>query len=131
MRKNILKPLFIILTAVILFNLNFGNILAATTPQDINQAANDLATGSPIKSPDDIFNILAKILRYVYTIFFITAVIFIIVAAFGFLTARDDPAKIKSARAQLYWAAVAIAIALISVGAAQIIRAFITPTTLT
>lgn len=92
---------------------------------DIQQQAEELAEGSPIKSPEQIFGVLANILRYAYTIFFIVAIIFILIAAFNFLTAKDNPEKVKSARSQILWAAVAIAIALISVGAANIIYRFI------
>ena len=92
---------------------------------DIRQQAEEMAQDSPIKTPDAIFDILAGILRYAYTIFFIVAIIFILIAAFNFLTAKDNPEKVKSARSQLMWAAVAIAIALISVGAANIVLRFL------
>ena len=94
-------------------------------PMTTEQAAKELAKGSKITDPQHIFTILTKIVRYTYTIFFIVAIIFIIIAAFSFLTAQGDPEKIKGARAQILWAVVAIAIALISVGAAQIIKTFI------
>ena len=94
-----------------------------------NQAITELCKSGncPIKTPDKIFDILAKIVQYAYTVFFIVAIIFIIIAAFNFLTAQGDPEKIKGARAQILWAVVAIAIALISVGAAQIIQTFLKP----
>jgi quinol-cytochrome oxidoreductase complex cytochrome b subunit len=101
--------------------------IAFAADYDMNQAAQDLAQGSLIKEPRDIFVILAKVVRYAYTIFFIVAVLFILVAAFNFLTAQGEPDKIKKARAQITWALVAIAIALISVNAAQIIKTFLTP----
>lgn len=100
-----------------------GVALAAN--YDLNSAAEQLAAGSPISAPDQIFSVLIKIVKYGYTIFFITAVLFILVAAFNFLTAKGDPAKITSARNQILWAIVAIVIALLSVGAAQIINNFI------
>lgn len=125
-KEIILKSVLIFSVIISLFGLLSENHLVFAQ-YDMNQAAQDLAQGSPIKEPSDIFKILAKIVQYTYTIFFIVAVIFIIVAAFNFLTAGGDPEKIKSARSQITWACVAIAIALISVAAAQIIKAFITP----
>ncbi len=104
--------------------LNTGNT-GNTGYNDIRQQAENLAQDSPIKTPEKIFDILAGILRYAYTIFFIVAIVFILIAAFNFLTAKDNPEKVKSARSQLMWAAVAIAIALISVGAANIILRFL------
>lgn len=92
---------------------------------NLDEAARTLAKGSPIDSPEKIFEILGRIVSWTYTIFFIVAVFFILVAAFNFLFARGDPEKIKSARSQILWAVVAIAVALISVGAAQIIKTFL------
>lgn len=118
--KNVFKK---IIPALVLLLLGGNAVLAGT--YDVGQAAQTLAQGSPVSTPDKIFQILAKVTRYVYTIFFIVAVIFIILAAFSFLTAKGDPEKINSSRSQILWAVVAIAIALISVGAAQIILLFI------
>jgi len=147
---NILKKSLIIFVISVLFGFTLNNAVFAQgyTPNplgteygqspfeygqgggntgynDIQQQAEEMAEDSPIKSPEQIFDILANILRYAYTIFFIVAIIFILVAAFNFLTAKDNPEKVKSARSQILWAAVAIAIALISVGAANIIYRFI------
>ena len=57
-----------------------------------------------------------------YQAFFIVAVGAVLLAAFTYLTAKDDPEKIKSATKQILWASVAIAIALVSVGANVIIK---------
>lgn len=92
---------------------------------DLNSAAQQLAAGSPISTPEKIFSILKRVVQYTYTIFFIVAVLFIIIAAFNFLNAKGDPAKINSARSQIFWAIVAIVIALLSVASAQIINNFI------
>jgi uncharacterized membrane protein YjgN (DUF898 family) len=124
-KRNILKKNLIILTVIALLMPVLILANNAVFAQDMEQAAKDLAKGAPISTPQQIFNILNKILQYVYTAFFIVAVIFILVAAFNFLTAKGDPEKIKGARSQILWAVVAIAIALISVGAANIILSFI------
>ncbi len=128
--KSIYKGLFIALALAGLFGfLVVENPVFAANPPSIESAAGELCkppAKCPIKNPDTILNILNKIVRYVYAAFFIVAIIFIIIAAFNFLTAQGDPEKIKGARAQILWACVAIAIALISVAAAQIIQKFIT-----
>lgn len=124
MKKNIYKGLFIALAFVGLFGFLATEHSVFAADMTAQQAATDLAKGSKITGPNDIFRILKNIVQYTYAIFFIVAVIFIIIAAFNFLTAQGDPEKIKGARAQILWACVAIAIALISVGAAQIIQAF-------
>lgn len=102
-------------------------IKTAFAANDAKQIARDLANSpnSIIKSADQVWGILIKIVQYTYTAFFIVAIFFILVAAFNFLTSRGDPEKVKSARSQILWAVVAIAIALISSGAALIIQGFV------
>jgi len=77
---------------------------------------------SPIQSIDQLLTILKKIVVLMYQAFFIVAVGAVLLAAFTYLTAKDDPEKIKSATKQILWASVAIAIALVSVGANVIIK---------
>jgi len=120
----LVKKLIIILAIIVLLNMflmdNF--VFAQTTATN---SANELCkdpTNCPVKSVNDIYNILGKIVSYTYAIFFIVAVFFILLAAFSFLTARGDPQKIISARNQILWAVVAIVIALLSVGAEAIIK---------
>ncbi|MFA5098848.1 MAG: hypothetical protein WC461_01360 [Candidatus Paceibacterota bacterium] len=106
------------------FSRNLLNVALAQS-YDLNSAAQQLAAGSPISTPEKIFSILKTVIQYTYTIFFITAVFFILIAAFNFLTAKGDPAKIVNARQQIFWAIIAIVIALLSVGAASIISNFV------
>lgn len=122
MPKTFLKTLLITLTFVSLFGFLAieNNVFAAP---DVTQTAQELAGTS---TPIDIFRILTKIVKYTYTTFFFVAIFFIIIAAFTYLTAGDDTAKISSAHKQIFWAVIAIAIALVSMGAAQIIQSFIT-----
>jgi heme/copper-type cytochrome/quinol oxidase subunit 2 len=102
-------------------------IKTALAEYDARKGAQDLANSpnSIIKSADQIWGALTKIVQYTYTIFFIVAIFFILIAAFNFLTSKGDPEKVKSARSQILWAVVAIAIALVSSGAALIIQGFI------
>ena len=86
-----------------------------------------LATDSPIKNPGDISRVFEQIVRWTYYIFFVLAVYFLLLAAFTYLTAGGNPENLKKAHSSLGWAFVAIAVALISVGAASIIKSFITP----
>ncbi|MBI4160124.1 hypothetical protein HY504_03075 [Candidatus Wolfebacteria bacterium] len=71
----------------------------------------------------------AAVVRWVYIIFFTVAVLLILFAAFTYLTAAGDEEKIKRARDQLIYAAVAIVVALLAVGFRAIIENFLrTPT---
>ncbi len=91
-----------------------GAVLAAAEP--------GTAEASPIKDVKQIFTILNRIVVLIYQAFFIVAIGFVILAAFGYLTGGDDPEKIKSATKRILYAAVAIAVALVSVGANVIIK---------
>lgn len=83
------------------------------------------AKDSPVKGVNDIMKILNNIVKVMYQAFFIVAIGFVILAAFTYLTGGDDPEKIKSANKKIIYAAIAIIVALISVGAAQIIGSFV------
>lgn len=102
----------------------WGAIPKAVVPPD---AQNPTGINSPITQASQFWFILKSILQWTYTIFFIAAIIFILIAAFTFLKSKGEPEKVKSARNQIMWAVVAIAIALISVGANQIVQSFISP----
>ena len=80
---------------------------------------------SGIHSYTDIVNLLEKAVQWMYQIFFILAVLFILVAAFTYLRAGGDPAQVKKAQTMLKNAVIAIVIALISTAAALIIQNFI------
>lgn len=94
--------------------LPFSNAYAAGAPQD-----------SPIKGVNDVIRILNDVVKWVYAIFFIIAVLFILFAAFSFLTSEGNPEKAKEAQKQILYAAIAIAIALLSVGFSLIIDTFL------
>lgn len=65
--------------------------------------------------PDiDIIEALENVVNWIFTLFLIFAVIFIIMAAFQFLTAGGDSTKVSGARDKLLYAAIGIAVALLS-----------------
>jgi steroid 5-alpha reductase family enzyme len=117
-----MKYTYTLLAPLALFS---GKVFAQTSAKDAASKLCENPADCPIKDVNDIFNILKTIVQYAYTIFFILAVLFILIAAFNFLTAKGDSSKVQGAKDQIKWAVVAIIIALISVGAAQIINSFI------
>lgn len=80
---------------------------------------------SPIKSTDDVVSVITNIAELMFEIFFIVAVLFVLYAAFIYLTAGDDTSKIDKAKASLKNAVIAIVIALVSTGVATIIDQFL------
>ncbi|MEK7555399.1 MAG: hypothetical protein AAB516_01100 [Patescibacteria group bacterium] len=81
---------------------------------------------SPVTSVTGIVDVIDNVVRWVYIIFFILAVLFIIFAAFTYLTAGGDEEKVKKAKDQIIYAAVAIVVALLAVGFQTIIGNFLT-----
>ena len=117
-------------TSITLFCL-LPILVSAITAGDI-PTPTQLIPNAPVPAyrPDQLIDIVTGILRWIYTIFFIAAVAFILFAAFNYLTGAGNPEKIKSVHSQLLYAAIAIALALLSVGIIEIIKAFLrTPTT--
>ena len=108
------------LTALVIGLLVFGNVA-------IGQVAN--IPGVERIGPSTvggIVDIIRQVVRWVYIIFFIIAVLFIIWAAFTYLTAGGDPEKVAEAKNRLIYAAVAIAVAFLAVGFEVIVRNFLT-----
>ena len=62
-----------------------------------------------------VINILNTAVTWTFTVFLIVAVIFIIIAAFRYLFSGGDPAGVKKATTAVVYAAVAIAVALLSI----------------
>jgi|AntAceMinimDraft_18_1070375.scaffolds.fasta_scaffold115884_1 heme O synthase-like polyprenyltransferase len=75
----------------------------------------------PITSMTQVESLLENILGWIYTFFFIFAAIFILIAAFQYLTAAGDEEKVKKAKNMLIYAVIAIAIALVAMGIDNIV----------
>lgn len=78
--------------------------------------------GSPVTSVGGIIDILDFVIRIVFTVLMIAAIAFILYAAFKYLTAMGDAAKVMEAHKALLWAAVAIAVALVATGVRAIVE---------
>lgn len=83
------------------------------------------AQDSPVKSVNNVIKILEKIVGWTYTIFFIAAAFFILMAAFKFLSVGDNPEKLSQAKKQIIYAVIAIIVALLSVSFDAIIKDFL------
>jgi len=108
------------LTALVIGLLFFGNVA-------IGQVAN--IPGVDRIGPSTVggvVDIIRQVVRWVYIIFFVIAVLLIIFAAYTYLIAGGDPEKVTEARNRLIYAAVAIAVAFLAVGFEVIVRNFLT-----
>ena len=80
-----------------------------------------------VSSFDDIVGLFIKATRWLYTIFFIVATMYILFAAYTYLTAGGDATKVEKATKMIKNAVIAIVVALLASGVALIINNFLTP----
>lgn len=78
-----------------------------------------------IRDIQGFYDILIKIVGWVQVFFFAIAVLFILFAAFTFLTAGGDAEKLGKAKNQIIYAAIAIAVALLAFGVKAIVKSII------
>jgi len=81
---------------------------------------------SPVTSVGGIVDVLNFVIRIIFTVLMIVAIAFILYAAFKYLTAMGDPAKITDAHRALLGAAIAIAVALLATGVRAIVNSVLT-----
>jgi NAD/NADP transhydrogenase beta subunit len=62
------------------------------------------------------------VVKWIYTIIFIVAVLFILLAAFNFITSKGDQTKVQTAKKQLLYAVIGIAVALLSYGVVNLVQ---------
>jgi len=79
---------------------------------------------SPINSKEDIINIITNISQWMYRVFFIVAVFYLLWAAFAFLWSKE-PTDASKARMRVFYAVIAIVIALLSTAFSSIINSFL------
>ncbi len=114
-----MKKLFV---AIILgFICMSGTVMAQGIIDPLNQG--DMQ--SPIQSVDDGKNVFITIVQWVYTIFFIVAVLFILIAAYNFIVGGSDEKKIELAKNQIKYAVIAIVIALIASSLSLVVKNFL------
>ena len=65
-------------------------------------------------TPLGLIGIMCNILGWVFVLLILLAVVFVIVAAFRYLTAAGDPEKVKKANYTLLYAAIAVAVAILA-----------------
>jgi heme/copper-type cytochrome/quinol oxidase subunit 2 len=99
--------------------------VSAIAPGTIPEAGELGIQESPIETAGGLLSVIADVVRWVYILFFIVAVMFILFAAFNYLTAGGEAEKIKTSHRQIIYAIIAIAVALLAVGVTAIIQNFL------
>lgn len=100
--------LFLSFAALFLFPLISSAEVNLVGPEDV------IEPQIPVTEVGDIYTILEDALGFISYIFWIAAIGFIFYAAYIYLVAGGDAEKVKKASQQLWWAVVAIAVALMA-----------------
>ena len=78
-----------------------------------------------ITDPEEAVTLLETIIDWFFTILMVVAVIFIIMAAWTFLTAGGNPDAVTKARQMLVYALVGVAVALLAKGLPLVVQALL------
>lgn len=76
-----------------------------------------------------VLNLIDNVLAILQYVFYVVAAIFIIIAAFKYLTAQGDPEKVGTARQMVIYAVIAIAVAILSTVIDNIVADFLSGST--
>jgi hypothetical protein len=109
--------------SILIVGISTSTVLAAFTQGE--GPTNFL--NSPVEQTNQVETILINVVKWTYTVFFIMATIFILVAAYNFLRGGTNPKAIETAKNQLKYAVIAIVIALVASGASLLIKNFLGP----
>jgi len=75
-----------------------------------------------VESAKDIIGVINKLGGWLYSALVALAVVFIIIGAFGFLTAGGDESKVSKAKQQILYAVIAVVTALLATGIIEITK---------
>jgi hypothetical protein len=98
---------------------------AQAIPQPPNPPQQSNVPQGNITSLQAVLNTLCVVFSWMFYFLVVLAVIFIIVAAFKYLTAGGEAEKVKSAGSTLLYAAVAVGIALLARAVPLIVASFL------
>jgi len=76
----------------------------------------------------EVIDALNKIVNLLYTVLLVVAALFIVIAAFTFITAGGDPEKVNKARDQVMYAVIGVIVALLAKGLVWLVTTLLTPT---
>src|SRR3989344_9471129 len=102
------------LTAASLF-LPFA-VLAQTSGSTSGGTDPNFTAPTPPQSIGEFEDLIVTVVNWLFSFLVFLAIVFVMIAAYKYLTASGDPEKVKSASNTLIYAAIAIAVALLARG---------------
>jgi hypothetical protein len=80
-----------------------------------------LAAAQTAPIPIDFFAVACEVFNWLYTFALVTGMVFIVIAAFKYMTGGGDPSKVGEAHRALLYAVVGIAVALIAAAVPSVV----------
>jgi magnesium-transporting ATPase (P-type) len=115
------KSLIVGLLASVMF-VSFASLVFAALPTEIQTLP-----GSTVTTPTALFNVIKNVGNIIFTVLIIVAVIFILLAAFQFITGGGNAEALEQARAKLIWGAVGIGVAFVAQALPTLLQGFLAP----
>jgi len=109
--------------------LTLATLLVFVSAPLLTLAADPPITGgnpSVIDSPEEVVGAITRIGGFIFSIFLVIAVIMIVIAAFHALAAQGNAEKFGEARRMIVYAAIAVAVAVLSKGIVEVVKRVIT-----
>ena len=97
---------------------------AQNLPQPYAPSGSNVPQGN-ITSLQSVLQLLCTVFAWAFYFLIVLAVIFVIVAAFRYLTAAGEPDRVKAAGATLLYAAIAIGVALLARAVPLVVGSFL------
>lgn len=115
MKKTLV--IFTLVAATLAFGVlpSFAQITPGTVPGPI------VETTGPTTITGWV-DVLLTVVRWIYTLIFVLAVLFILIAAYYFITSGGDSEKTGKAKSMLLYAIIGIAVALLSYAIVTLVR---------
>jgi len=101
-------------TSLLLLTVIITPFLALAAPADPPSGLQ--LPDNPLNDPKDILRTIHRVANWMFSFLIILAVIFILIAAFNYLTGAGSDEKIKKAHKMLLYAAIAVAVGLLAEG---------------
>ncbi|OGZ17486.1 MAG: hypothetical protein A2Z78_00820 [Candidatus Nealsonbacteria bacterium RBG_13_36_15] len=77
---------------------------------------------SPVTAAGDIITLIDNVANWLFAILLSVALLFILIAAFQFLTSGGDPARVSSARGSLMYALIGLGVAFLARGLVFLVK---------
>lgn len=83
-----------------------------------------LTAFAAIDTPEKVVGLVEKLSVWLYNFLIAASVVMILIAAFNFMNSGGDEEKVRTARKQMIYAVIAVAVAIIASGVPKLVQDF-------